>query len=181
MGKKGGVFFTKLNLSDPCRTVQCQYHGWGMPGRRAEVTCCNICTSTMPRAQSRTAKGSTLMEDETLCPSGYIIYLWLWQFPDSPPQGVMTLFLYLQYFWLRNTFFSKLLSRYSFWYTYKQFVIINIIIIILRMSIAQWQLPRLRSWVRIPASYHAMCSRVECGFFFWSDRTGQVTKGQAWF
>ena len=26
-----------------------------------------------------------------------------------------------------------------------------------------------------------LCSRVECGTFFWSDRTGQVTKGQAWF
>ena len=25
----------KLNLSDPCRTVPCQYHGWGMPGQRA--------------------------------------------------------------------------------------------------------------------------------------------------
>ena len=24
-------------------------------------------------------------------------------------------------------------------------------------------------------------SRVECGSFFWSDRTGQLTKGQAWF
>ena len=24
-------------------------------------------------------------------------------------------------------------------------------------------------------------SRVECGNFFWSDRIGQVTKGQAWF
>ena len=26
-----------------------------------------------------------------------------------------------------------------------------------------------------------LCSRVECGTFFWSDRTGQVTKGQALF
>ena len=25
----------KLNLTDPCRTVPCQYHSWGMPGRRA--------------------------------------------------------------------------------------------------------------------------------------------------
>ena len=30
----------------------------------------------MPRAQNRTAKGSILKEDEILCPSGYIIYLW---------------------------------------------------------------------------------------------------------
>ena len=40
------------------------------------VTFCSICASTMPRVQNRTAKGSTLMEDETLYPSGYIIYLW---------------------------------------------------------------------------------------------------------
>ena len=26
-----------------------------------------------------------------------------------------------------------------------------------------------------------LLSRVECGIFFWSDRTGQVNKGQAWF
>ena len=26
--------------------------------------------------EHRTAKGSTLMEDETLCPSGYINYIW---------------------------------------------------------------------------------------------------------
>ena len=24
-------------------------------------------------------------------------------------------------------------------------------------------------------------NRVECGNFFWSDRIGQLTKGQAWF
>ena len=42
------------------------------------VTCCSICASTMPRAQNWTAKGSTLKEDEILCPSGYIINLWRW-------------------------------------------------------------------------------------------------------
>ena len=31
----------------------------------------------MPRAQNRTAKDSTLMEDKTLGPSGFIIYLWV--------------------------------------------------------------------------------------------------------
>ena len=35
-----------------------------------------ICASTMPKAQNRTAKGSFLKEDEILCPSGSIIYLW---------------------------------------------------------------------------------------------------------
>ena len=36
----------------------------------------SICTSTMPRAQNRAAKGSILTEDEILFQSGYIIYLW---------------------------------------------------------------------------------------------------------
>ena len=31
----------------------------------------------MPRAQNRAAKGSILKEDEILCQSGYMIYLWL--------------------------------------------------------------------------------------------------------
>ena len=49
--------------------------------RDARPAGCSICESTMPRAQNRVAKGSTLMEDETRCPSGYIIYLWwyLWR------------------------------------------------------------------------------------------------------
>ena len=41
------------------------------------ANCFSICLSTMPTAQNRTAKGSILKEDETLCHSGYIIYLWL--------------------------------------------------------------------------------------------------------
>ena len=62
----------RLRSSDTCHSVPCQYHGWGMLGRQA-----GLGASTMPRAQNRTAKGSTLMENETLCPSGYILYLWL--------------------------------------------------------------------------------------------------------
>ena len=47
--------------------------GW----RAGSPVACSICASTMPtKAQNRTAKGATLMEDETLWPSGYIIYLW---------------------------------------------------------------------------------------------------------
>ena len=67
-GKGADASSIKLKLTESCRTVQ--YHarpaGW--------VTC--TCPSTMPRAENRTAKDSTVMEDETLCPSGYIIQLW---------------------------------------------------------------------------------------------------------
>ena len=34
-GEEGVASPLKLNLTDPCRTVRCQYHGWGMPGCRA--------------------------------------------------------------------------------------------------------------------------------------------------
>ena len=40
------------------------------------VNCFSICASAMPRAQNRAANGSTLKEDEILCRSGFIIYLW---------------------------------------------------------------------------------------------------------
>ena len=75
--KEGGRHFfhqVEPNWPLPYSTVQvpqlrdARQAGW--------VTFCSICASTMPRAQNRTAKGSTLMEDETLYPSGYIIYLW---------------------------------------------------------------------------------------------------------
>ena len=51
--------------------------------RDARPAGCSICESTMPRAQNRAAKGSTLMEDETRCPSGYIIYLWWYSTYDE--------------------------------------------------------------------------------------------------
>ena len=35
--------------------------------------------------------------------------------------------------------------------------------------------------VFVPYLLIPLCNRVECGIFFWSDRTGQITKGQAWF
>ena len=41
------------------------------------VNCFRICLSAMPRAQNNAAKGSILKEDEILCQSGYMIYLWL--------------------------------------------------------------------------------------------------------
>ena len=40
-GEKGRgwyLFHVKLNLADPCRTIPCQYHLWGMLGRQAGST-----------------------------------------------------------------------------------------------------------------------------------------------
>ena len=70
------------------------------------VTSCSICTSTMPRAQNRAAKGSTLMEDETLCPSGYNIFLWTdlnWflNFSSFSPLLKLTFFLEI-FFYLKE-------------------------------------------------------------------------------
>ena len=66
------LFYQVEPIIDPCRTL---YSTMPVPQLRDArlvgwVTCCTICGSTMPRAQNRTAKGSTLMEDETICPSG---------------------------------------------------------------------------------------------------------------
>ena len=36
----------------------------------------SLFVSTMPRAQNRTAKGSILKEEETLCPSGSLTFVW---------------------------------------------------------------------------------------------------------
>ena len=47
------------------------YRGWGMPGRRAGSP-----VAVYAWVQCREPKGSTLKKDETLCSSGYIIYLW---------------------------------------------------------------------------------------------------------
>ena len=44
------------------------------------VNCFSICTSAMPKAQNRTAKGSILQEDEELCQYGHM--------------GMINLFLY---------------------------------------------------------------------------------------
>ena len=55
---KGAETSLKLNLTDPCLRVLCQYHCWGMLGWPAGVNCLCICASTMPRAQSSATKGS---------------------------------------------------------------------------------------------------------------------------
>ena len=55
MGKGRGADATsiKLNQTDPCRTVPCQYHGLEMPGRRAAwVTCSSICASTIRESKT---------------------------------------------------------------------------------------------------------------------------------
>ena len=84
------------------------------------VTFCSICASTMPRALNRTAKGSTLMEDETLYPSGYIIYLWfsVWWgkcvpvFEEKEGEGAGNIFLkdYTAAYPTSDSSFSPLLS-----------------------------------------------------------------------
>ena len=73
-GKGADSSSLKLNLTDPCHTVPCQYH-WGV--RPAGwVNCFSICAGTMPRAQSRAAKISIKMQRRNTLPDLGIIYLW---------------------------------------------------------------------------------------------------------
>ena len=74
-GGKGDASSLKLNLTDPCHTVLCQYHCLGMLGRQAGSTVLVYARVQCLRAQNRAAKGSILKEDEILCQSCYIIYL----------------------------------------------------------------------------------------------------------
>ena len=53
-----------MNLTDPCRSVPCQYQGIGMHARLAgwvTYQYCSICASTMPTAQNRAAEGSIIL------------------------------------------------------------------------------------------------------------------------
>ena len=74
MGKGRGatLLLSKVSTTVPYCTVVvgCQFGGLGHLLQYIHEYC------TMPRPQDRTAKGSTLMEDEMICPSGYKIYLW---------------------------------------------------------------------------------------------------------
>ena len=61
--KRGnGLGATKLYLTDPCRIVKCQYHGWGMPGQRAGSPIALYAqVQYKPRAQNRAGKGLILL------------------------------------------------------------------------------------------------------------------------
>ena len=71
------MYSIKLNLSDSVvqyrastMVEECQVSRLGHLLQYMREYC------TMPRAKNRKAKSSNLMEDKTLCLSGYIIYLW---------------------------------------------------------------------------------------------------------
>ena len=89
------------------------------------VSCFSICASTMPKEQNRAAKGSILKEDEILCQSGFIIYLWFkyrkhfpswyrsyWLLNQNDKKWFKILFLFgdKSAFKSSYTFFARILS-----------------------------------------------------------------------
>ena len=68
-GKGRGRHF--LHQIDPCRTVPCQYHAWGMPGRRAGSPIAVYAWVKCRKPKTGPQKAQFYCIDEIHCRSGY--------------------------------------------------------------------------------------------------------------
>ena len=78
-GEKGGGrrFFSQIEptVTNPCRTVPCEYHCWGMPGRRAGSPIAEYARVQCWEPKTGQQKVRFYCEDDSLCRSCFIIYL----------------------------------------------------------------------------------------------------------
>ena len=72
---EGDASSLKLNLTDPCRTVPCQYNGRGMPGRRAGSPIAVYARVQCQEPKTGQEKVQFYCEDDSLLLFP-IIYLW---------------------------------------------------------------------------------------------------------
>ena len=72
----GNTSSLNLNLTDPCRPVLCQYHSWGMPGRRAGSSIA-VYTPVQCRDPKQGRKRFNNIVKTIHSPYLPIVYLWL--------------------------------------------------------------------------------------------------------
>ena len=91
----GNASSIKLNLTVPCRTVLCQYHGWGMPGRWAGTP-----FAVYVRVQCQEPKPGLQFycEDDLLFLSSY--YLSLLSLLKYRCNGIFLVFPHIHYVYL---------------------------------------------------------------------------------
>ena len=65
----------KLNLTDPWRTVPCQYHGWGMPGRWAVSSIAVYARVQCREPKTGQEKGSILLQRRFAFPS-FLLFIY---------------------------------------------------------------------------------------------------------